>query len=242
MSIVTKTRESAKPEHDAVPLEPGDHLDQPTFHRRYLHMSKRFRAELIGGVVFVPSPLARRHGRHQNMVSGVLFEYEVNTPGVESLADATVILGEGSEPQPDGMLLLKPEFGGKTRLVQPNEEKEVYVAGPPELVVEVASSSQAYDLYEKKRDYERLGVQEYAVILLRDQDARWFIRENDNFVDLENPADGVYKSRVFPGLWLDVPALLAEESRKMIDTLRKGLASPEHTTFVAELEKRHKSK
>ena len=43
-------------------LEAGDHLDQPTFHTRYLAMPKSFRAELIGGVVHVPSPLKIPHG------------------------------------------------------------------------------------------------------------------------------------------------------------------------------------
>lgn len=242
MSIATKTRESAKLEREVVPaLEAGDHLDQPTFHHRYLHMPRKFRAELLGGVVFVPSPLAYPHGRHHGMVMGCLFVYETETVGVVALDGASVILGEDSEPQPDGMLILQPEWGGKTRLVRRDEKKELYVSGPPELIIEVASSSQAYDLYEKKRDYERLGVQEYAVILLRDQDARWFVREGEKFVDLEKPAAGVYKSRVFPGLWLDVPALLAEESRKMIETLRLGLASPEHAAFVAELNRRHSS-
>lgn len=243
MSIATETRETAKPQREVVPrLEAGDHLDQPTFHHRYKHMPEGFRAELIGGVVIVPSPLAYRHGRHHGMVMNWLGHYEVDTPGVVVLDGASVILGDDSEPQPDGILLLKPEYGGKTHLVQLDEEKELYVAGAPELVVEVASSSQAYDLYEKKHDYERLGVQEYIVVLLRDRDARWFVRSGDRFVDLDKPTDGVYKSRVFPGLWLDVPALLAEESRKMIETLRLGLASPEHATFVGKLQEQHRTK
>ncbi|MEX2169938.1 MAG: Uma2 family endonuclease [Pirellulales bacterium] len=243
MSIATKTRETAKPEREVVPpLEAGDHLDQPTFHHRYKHMPKNFRAELIGGVAFVPSPLARRHGRHHFWVINWLGSYEFETPGVEGLDGASVILGDDSEPQPDGMLILRPEYGGQTRLVRLDENKEEYVAGPPEFVVEVASSSQAYDLYEKKRDYERLGVQEYAVVLLRDRDARWFVRSGDQFVDLDKPTDGVYKSQVFPGLWLDVPALLAEESRKMVETLRLGLASPEHAKFVTDLRQRHPTK
>lgn len=243
MSIATETRKAVKSEREDVPrLEAGDHLDQPTFHYRYKHMPRNFRAELIGGVVIVPSPLARRHGRHHHIVMGWLFQYELETPGVEGLDGATVVLGDDSEPQPDGMLIIEPEYGGKTHLIQLDEDKEEYVAGSPEFVIEVASSSQAYDLYEKKRDYERLGVQEYAVVLLRDRDARWFVRTGDEFVDLEKQTDGVFKSRVFPGLWLDVPALIATDSRKIIETLRQGLASPEHAAFVAALEQRRATK
>jgi hypothetical protein len=39
-----------------LPLENGDHLDQPTFHARYQAMPEHCRAELIGGIVYMPSP------------------------------------------------------------------------------------------------------------------------------------------------------------------------------------------
>ena len=55
------------------PLENGDHLDQKTFHERYEPMPEDFRAELIGGIVFVSSPLKPRHGRTGAKVIGWLF-------------------------------------------------------------------------------------------------------------------------------------------------------------------------
>jgi hypothetical protein len=52
-------------------LETGDHLDQATFHARYAAMPPDFRAELIGGVVFVPSPLRLEHDVSHALVMGV---------------------------------------------------------------------------------------------------------------------------------------------------------------------------
>ena len=63
------------------PLEAGDHLDQATFHARYEAMPPDFRAELIGGVVFVPSPLRSEHGESHALVMGWLTNYWSATPG-----------------------------------------------------------------------------------------------------------------------------------------------------------------
>jgi len=64
------------------PLEAGDHLDQATFHARYEAMPPDFRAELIGGVVFVPSPLRSEHAESHALVMGWLTYYWGATPGM----------------------------------------------------------------------------------------------------------------------------------------------------------------
>src|SRR5258708_171091 len=113
------------------PLEAGDHLDQPTFHERYKAMPPAFRAELIGGVVIVPSPLSWGHGFHHALIMTWLGNYTIATPGTSPADNATTILGETSEPQPDGALIIEPASGGQTRL-----SAEGYLTGPPELIVE----------------------------------------------------------------------------------------------------------
>ena len=106
--------------------------------------------------------------------------------------------------QPDASLVI---VGGKTRI-----NKKGYVTGPPELLVEVALSSAAYDLFEKKKDYERYGVGEYLVLNLDDMRAHWFTRAGGKpkgaFLELTVSADGILRSRIFPGLWLDVSRLV----------------------------------
>ncbi len=60
-----------------------------------------------------------------------------------------------NEPQPDAVLLIDPQLGGQVRL-----SEDDYVEGAPEVVAEVAASSAALDLHNKKQTYRRHGVQE----------------------------------------------------------------------------------
>jgi Uma2 family endonuclease len=212
------------------PLEAGQHLDQPTFHERYEAMPADTRAELVGGIVYMPSPLGDDHGEEDNNVSGWLFHYKRLTPGVRSPNDATVKLDAQAEPQPDCQLRIPRELGGQTYI-----DDEGYVAGAPELVVEVARSSRYYDLTQKKADYERAGVREYVVVELNPNRVHWFIRRGTRFAHLRPGPDGIYRSKVFPGLWLDPEALYAQDLDRLIEVLNQGLATPEHAAFVAKL-------
>jgi Uma2 family endonuclease len=216
--------------NDIPPLENGDHLDQPTFHERYAAMPPGTRAELIGGVVHMPSPVRRNHGSHTLEVAGWLRDYKLHTPGVEALDNATTILGEWSEPQPDFSLLIAPECGGQTSVTV-----DGYVQGGPELVVEVAGSSASYDLHTKLRDYEQSGVREYVVVVLRQRQVRWFYSRDGRFIGEEAASDGVFRSEAFPGLWLDGEALLRLDSLAVRRTVELGVATPEHAAFVRRL-------
>src|SRR5262249_43046132 len=142
-------------------LVAGQRLDQPTFHALYEAMPPGTRAELIGGVVFMPSPVGRAHGRAHVPVIVWLEYYAEHTPGVEVLDNATAILGWKSEPQPDAMLRVLPEYGGGTI------DQKGFVRGAPELVVEVAKATRYIDLGPKLADYEQAGVIEYVVRALR---------------------------------------------------------------------------
>src|SRR5438034_23129 len=55
------------------------------------------------------------------------------------------------------------------------------------------------------------------------------------FVELDLGPDGILRSQVFPGLWLDPVALLQLDSHRVTEVLRQGLATPEHAAFVAKL-------
>ncbi len=211
------------------PLESGDRLDQPTFHARYEAMPEDTRAELIGGVVFMPSPLKRPHGRMHMLVNGWLLAYEAATPGTETLDNTTNILGPESEPQPDACLRILPERGGQTR------DEDEYVVGPPELVVEIASGMESVDLHAKRADYERAGVREYVVVVLRQAQVLWFALREGRFQDQTPAADGSLRSEVFPGLWLDPAALFRQDLPRVLEVLRQGLATPEHAALVARL-------
>lgn len=212
------------------PLENGDHLDQKTFHARYEAMGENVRAELIGGIVYMASPQKNPHSRWHPRVIRWLDEYEEATPGIELLLNATDILGPDSELQSDACLIILEEFGGQTW-----EDDEDYLHGPAELVVEVASATESIDLNRKKKEFEKAGVKEYLVIALRMKKVFWFIRRRGKFIELKPDVDGIYRSQVFPGLWLDVEALLRHDRKALLRVLREGLASPAHAAFVAKM-------
>jgi Uma2 family endonuclease len=213
------------------PLHNGDRMSQAEFHRRYEAYPEDVKFELIGGIVYMASPLKLLHGSHHPELCYVLMTYKHFTPGVQVANDTTAILGEQSEPQPDLMLRLVRECGGQSH---PN--KDGYLVGAPELVAEVADSSRSIDLGPKRQDYLEAGVQEYIVLSLADQQLHWFHFPSRR--KLKPDRNGVWKSRVFPGLWLDGPALLACDSAKLLATVQQGLASPEHAAFVRRLEKK----
>lgn len=230
MSSMIKQAPPKAKETDLPPLENGDHLDQKTFHARYEAMPRHVRAELIGGVVHMPSPLKPRHGRMHMRIAHWIVEYADATPGTEAFDNTTAILGEESEPQPDAYLIVAPEKGGQMRM---NEDE--YLEGAPEFIAEVALSTEAIDLHGKKNDYECAGVREYVVVALRQMRVYWFVSRNGRFEDLALNDDGIYRSEVFPGLWLDPAALLQLDAPRIREVLQQGLATPEHAAFVARL-------
>ncbi|MCC5636214.1 Uma2 family endonuclease [Nostoc sp. CHAB 5844] len=215
------------------PLESGDRLTRQEFERRYYAMPNTKKAELIEGVVYVASPLRfKSHGKpHANLI-GWLWTYKISTPGVELGDNTTVRLDLDNEPQPDVVLLIDEQLGGQASI-----SEDDYIEGAPELIAEVAASSAANDLYDKKRVYRRNGVKEYIVWQVFEHQLDWFVLENGEYKSLAPDIDGIIKSHVFPGLWLDIAALLTGEMTQVLAVLQQGLNSQEHQTFVQQLTK-----
>jgi Uma2 family endonuclease len=225
MSTVERVKPRTLP-----PLANGQQLDQPTFHERYEAMPPETRAELVGGVVYMPSPMRRDHMDTSRIVAGWLDTYQRLTPGVDGGDGGTVKLDLRGEPQPDHTLVIPHELGGQSRVDAGN-----YYTGAPELVAEISRSSRHYDLNQKKADYERAGVLEYLVVELDPNHIHWFIRRGDHFEDLPPGPDGIYRSEVFPGLWLDAEALYAQNRNRMYQVLKRGVRTRKHAEFVAKL-------
>jgi Uma2 family endonuclease len=221
----------ARPE-TVPPLEPGDRLTRAEFERRYDATPGLKKAELIEGVVYMPSPVRlHRHGRPHVHLAAWLGVYEAATPGVIAADNATVRLDLDNEPQPDALLLIDPARGGQARI-----SDDDYIERAPELVAEVAASSVGFDLQTKLNVYRRNGVQEYLVWRVLDQQFDWFVLRADQFQPQAPDAEGLLRSEAFPGLWLDAAALLRGEMPRVLAVLQQGLASPEHEAFVARLQ------
>jgi len=215
---------------DSEPLlEPGDRVSRAEFERRYERMPTLKKAELIEGTVFMPSPVRiRRHAQPHIQLSTWLGTYVSETPGVECGDNATVRLDLDNEPQPDLVLLKSPTRGGQAQI-----SSDDYIEGAPELAVEIAGSSQAYDLHQKKGAYRRNGVLEYLVWITGEQRLIWWELREGEYHEIAADSRGVLKSQVFPGLWLDSEALLKGDMKAVLATLRQGLASSEHAAFLA---------
>ncbi|MFM7793722.1 MAG: Uma2 family endonuclease, partial [Microcystis panniformis] len=197
------------------------------------------KAELIEGVVYMTSPLRFKfHAEPHGRLITWLGVYQAATPQVQMGIEPTVRLDIDNELQPDGVLLISQESGGKSTL-----SVEGYLEGSPELVVEIAASSAAIDLGDKKRAYRRSGIQEYLVWQVFDQKIDWFSLQDGDYISLLPNQEGVICSLVFPGLWLDISAcselvesaMLNGNMSRVLDILKAGINSVEHQEFIQKL-------
>jgi Uma2 family endonuclease len=232
---VTKPADTADvPGNGAIPpLENGDRLTRAEFERRYEAMPDLKKAELIEGVVYMHSPVRQRyHGRQHSHLSFWLSAYEGKTTGVEVGDNSTVQLDQDNMLQPDCLLFIQPEHGGQVRI-----STKGYIDGAPDLVAEVVSSSASYDLGDKLRVYQRFGAREYVVWRVLDRQVDWFVLREERYEPMHPAADGILRSTVFPGLWLDAAALIRGDVYTVLAVVQQGLNSPEHAEFVGRLER-----
>ena len=224
-------RTKDEPQTRSMPeLQPGDRLTRAEFERRYQAMPHLKKAELIEGVVHIPSPVNdASHGGPHADIMGWLAVYRAFTPGVRAGDNSTIRLDLANEPQPDAHLRILPAHGGQTR------DEDGYIGGAPELVFEVAASSVSYDLHDKQPVYRRNAVREFVVWRTLDGEIDWFVLVEERFVRQHPGPGGILKSQVFPGLWLDPDALRRGDLRRVLEVLHQGLSTPEHEAFVARL-------
>lgn len=214
------------------PLEQGDRLSRSEFLRRYAAMPLKVKAERIEGMVHMAAAALSTefHGQPHAALIGWLFTYWVATPGVVVSDNSTVLLDFDNDPQPDAFLRILPTHGGRTTLTP-----EGYVQGPPELIVEVAASSVSFDLGSKLHAYRRNGVAEYLVYRTYDGEFDWFVLRDGQYGRHLPDAQNIYRSEVFPGLWLNADAFIAGRLAEVLSVLQTGLASPEHGGFIQKL-------
>lgn len=210
------------------PLESGDGLGQAEFHRRYAAMPHVKKAELIEGIVFMGSPVTLLHARAHKDIVTWLGLYEAQSSGVQAGDNATVLLDNQNEPQPDAFLRLLEPRGGNSRI-----SADGYLAGAPELVIEIAVSSASIDLRDKFNAYRRNRVLEYIVWQVLDRKINWWRWNAGEFEVIPAGADNIPRSGIFPGLWLDAGALLRGDMSQVLDILTRGLRSEEHQRFNA---------
>jgi Uma2 family endonuclease len=212
-------------------LENGDRLTRAEFERRYEAMPHLQKAELIEGIVYVPSPVRhRQHGSPHAHLIGWLGHYAAHTLGVEVSDNSSVRLDLDNEPQPDALLFIDPACRGQVHI-----STDGILEGAPELVAEVASSSVSYDLHAKLHVYRRSGVREYIVWRMLEREIDWFVLRDGQYERMPVDAQGILRSEVLAGLWLDPAALVRGDLATVLAIVRQGLAGPEHAAFVTRL-------
>ena len=204
----TRTKQ-AKPIRP-LPLENGDRLTRTEFECRYAAMPNLRKAELIEGVVQMPSPIRIEHMEADLAVITWLGVYVAVTPGVRGGGDGSVRLDADNEVQPDALLRIDEACGGQSRV-----GADGFIEGAPELVVEISGSSASYDLHAKLNIYRRAGVREYVV---------WRVYEQ-----------GVFASRVFPGLRLPAESMLAGKLAAVLAAVQQGAQTQDHADFIKKL-------
>jgi hypothetical protein len=212
-------------------LENGDHLSLEEFERRYNAMPAEVRAELIEGRVFMaPAVSLNGHGTPHFYFTGALCSYALATPGVLGSNDSSIRLDIRNMPQPDVFLYIHPSCGGQAKVADDD-----YLAGAPEFVAEIAATPATYDLHEKLAVYARHGVREYLVWRTYDNAVDYFTLGNGGYTRLDM-TEGVYRSRVLPGLWLRPEAIIEWNWPVVLQTIQQGVASPEHADFLSKLQ------
>ena len=223
----------------AAPRIPEDRLitglqmSREEFLRRWEALPGLKKAELIEGIVYLPSPVSSDHGDVEGLVGYWLTRYQCFTPGCRSGHNSTWMI-LGSATQPDVHLVIRPEYGGQSRM------EGIYRSGAPELAVEICLTSAQLDFGPKLALYRRAGVREYITIEVLRKRIIWRLLEDGNYRELAGEPDGVYRSRTFPGLWLNPDAFWAFDEAAVDALLERGLASEEHVTFVRQLNSNHR--
>jgi Uma2 family endonuclease len=202
----------------------GDKMSQPEFSKIYSKISEPYKAELIAGIVYEPPPPTLSHAVSDLDLAALLKHYQAYTPGTQSGHDCSVILSSDDQVQPDSFLRILPELGGQSF----NWRRRI--KGAPELVAEVSFSSRSIDLHTKKERYAKFGVREYIVLCVEPSLFHWFNLASGEMLPIDE--NGVIRSEIFPGLWLDAHSLSDGDTRTALETLSLGLQSPQHKTFA----------
>ena len=211
------------------PLRDGEYLTREEFMLRWDAMPDLKFAELIDGIVYMASPVSTPHGVFQFRLSAWLASYLVDTPGCEVSSGASCLMSDDSVPQPDLALRILPDYGGQSH------DEGQYSAGAPELITEVSHTTSVRDAGVKLRLYERSGVREYLIVRPGKSQVTWRELVDGKYREIPPDSDGLLRSHVFPGLWLDPAALWSGDLEGLAKPAQQGTATAGHADFVREL-------
>lgn len=189
------------------------------------------RADLTDEIGDKPPPQNPAFDLANTLLASWLWTYTEATPGCQSGADANWAMF-GDALRPHHYLRLSEKCGGQSFA------EDEFWRGAPELLVEVAAESASSGLNWLEASYAKAGVKEYLVVLLEEKEVHWgraALTAEKGFDELPVEPDGLIRSQVFPGLWLNPPALLEGDATQLMKTLESGLLTPAHAEFAARI-------
>jgi len=153
------------------------------------------KADLIDGVIHMTSPENTGHNDlvswFDRLLGGFVEELDLGKVTVNRVAYR---LGERQGPEPD-IAFVRAD---RLKIV-----KYGFIAGPPDLAIEIVSPESVIRDYEmKRRQYEEGGVQEYLIFDPIEEASLFLCRIGDRFVEAK-PKDHVFRSSVVPGFYVD---------------------------------------
>jgi Uma2 family endonuclease len=163
------------------------------------------KSDLIEGVFVMASPASFVHSELQAFLLTTMRNFvNQHNRGVVLGENSAYRLNEDNVYQPDVSFLAHERM---------SLAGEVYVEGAPDLAVEVLSpSSRRYDLVEKRVNYARFGVREYWVVDPIERTATVYELLQQEWVPVR-AEDGVLRSRVLDGFWLQLAWLFPEPAQ-----------------------------
>jgi Uma2 family endonuclease len=156
-------------------------------------------AEWVDGevIVFRPASIG-----HQELMAFLIFllRFFIRTHDLGELLPAPTLMRLPSRPsgrEPDGLFVAKQHL---------DRVRSTWIDGPADLVVEIVSPESAERDWETKRaEYAAAGIPEYWVLDRDRRDAAFFqLGADAQYTRAAVDTDGVYHSKVLPGLWLRI--------------------------------------
>lgn len=210
-------------------LRPGDRLSAKEFERRFDATPDLKKAELIDGVVYVPPPQNEWIGSAQFALAGLLGIFYFHTPPVQGAIRGMLRLDDRNRLQPDVYLYIRAENGGRIRT-----DADGFMINGPELAADIVGPDR-HEPSAKIEPYRRYGVQEFIVWRVMERSIEWHALHGERYEAVQPDANGVLRSREFPGLWITTKPLIEGDMSSAAGILNDGLASAEHASFVRRL-------
>ena len=200
------------------PLENGDQLTLQEFMRRYEAMPESIeqsssKESYLWARLFAHT----HHGRPHGWLGNIVTTYG-NADAIDFSDNSTVKL----DPQQCATARLLHVLTVGARRTRQRSMTTVTSTGLRILLPKLLPPRRASTCTPNLKAYQKNGVREYVVWRVIDEAVDWFVLENSQFQPLKADENGVYRSRAFPGLWLNVPALLRRDAEQLWATLDSG--------------------